>query len=69
MIIVIERDPVYAPLLGFGWNWIYDNGFSWGFDFEGGLVNENATKATAEITTNNTSVTSGDIALEINNDR
>ena len=64
MIIVIERDPVYAPLLGFGWNWIYDNGFSWGFDFEGGLVNEKVTKATAVITTNNTSVTSGDIALE-----
>ena len=64
MIIKIERDPVYAPLIGFGWNWIYDNGLSWGFDWEGGLINGNVTKATAEITTNNSNVSDGDIAIE-----
>ncbi|HJO45112.1 MAG TPA: hypothetical protein QF683_10760 [SAR324 cluster bacterium] len=64
MIIKIERDPVYAPLIGFGWNWIYDNGLSWGFDWEGGLINGNVTKATAEITTNNSNVSVGDIAIE-----
>ncbi len=64
LTMVVVRDPVLAPLFGFGWNWIYGNGISWGFDWTGGLVNEEVTQAKATITTNNSSVTSGDIALE-----
>ncbi len=62
--IIVERDPVLAPLLGIGWNWIYENGFSWGFDLTGGIVNEKITKAKATVLTENTSVTNGDLAIE-----
>ena len=64
IIIIVERDPVLAPLLGIGWNWIYENGFSWGFDLTGGIVNEKITKAKATVLTENTSVTNGDLAIE-----
>lgn len=62
--IIVERDPVLAPLLGIGWNWIYENGFSWGFDLTGGIVNEKITKAKATVLTANTGVTNGDLAIE-----
>ena len=62
--IIVERDPVLAPLLGIGWNWINESGFSWGLDLTGGIVNDKTTKATATLLTENTSVTSGDIAVE-----
>ena len=60
----MERNPVLAPILGIGWNWIYENGFSWGFDLTGGIVNEKITKAKATVLTENTSVTNGDLAIE-----
>jgi len=62
--IIVERDPVLAPLLGIGWNWIYENGFSLGFDLTGGIVNEKITKAKATVLTANTGVTNGDLAIE-----
>tara|TARA_B100000945_G_scaffold318202_1_gene322562 strand:- start:727 stop:1485 length:759 start_codon:yes stop_codon:yes gene_type:complete len=62
--IIVERDPVLAPLLGIGWNWINESGFSWGFDLTGGIINDKITKATATVLTENTSVTSGDLAIE-----
>ena len=64
IIIIVERDPVLAPLLGIGWNWINESGFSWGLDLTGGIVNDKITKATATVLTENTSVTSGDLAIE-----
>ena len=64
IIIIVERDPVLAPLLGIGWNWINESGFSWGLDLTGGIVNDKTTKATATVLTENTSVTSGDLAIE-----
>ena len=64
IIIIVERDPVLAPLLGIGWNWINESGFSWGLDLTGGIVNDQITKAKATVLTGNTSVTSGDLAIE-----
>ena len=64
IIIIVERDPVLAPLLGIGWNWINESGFSWGLDLTGGIVNDKITKATATVLTENTRVTSGDLAIE-----
>ena len=51
-----------APLLGIGWNWINESGFSWGLDLTGGIISDKITKATATVLTENTSVTSGDLA-------
>ena len=64
IIIIVERDPVLAPLLGIGWNWINESGFSWGLDLTGGIINDKITKAKATVLTGNTSVTSGDLAIE-----
>ena len=60
----MERDPVIAPLLEIGWNWINESGFSWRLDLTGGIIYDQISKAIATVLTESTIVTCADLARE-----
>ncbi|MBF0350954.1 MAG: hypothetical protein HQM11_07965 [SAR324 cluster bacterium] len=62
--IILKRYPIWAPLLGIGWNWILDSGYSFGFDATTGLYNEYSTRLEVVTSTSNTAVTEEDLRLE-----
>ena len=67
IIIIVDRDPVLATLLGNGCKWINESGFSSGLDLTGGIINDQITKATATVLTEKIILISGDLDIEEEN--
>ena len=60
----MERNPVIAPLLEIGWNWINESGFSWRLDLTGRIIFDQISQAIGSVLSESTIVTSGVLARE-----